>query len=83
MLTRSLLSLVALLSVCFASPGREYDRNPFAAALQARQSGGSAESPLRIDLGYEIYEGYLDSTSNLNTWKGYEALTVYSPEGSY
>jgi hypothetical protein len=72
MLTRAMLPLVALLSVCFARPGREYNRHPFAAALQARQSGDSAESPLRIDLGYEIYEGYLNSTSNLNTWNGYE-----------
>lgn len=83
MFTRTLLPLVALLSECFARPGREYNRHPFATALQARQNGGSAESPLRIDLGYEIYDGYLNTTSNLNTWKGYETLTVCSLGDSY
>jgi hypothetical protein len=27
-------------------------------------------SALRIDLGYEIYDGFVDSQSGLHTWKG-------------
>lgn len=73
MLTSVLLPLVALLWLCSAKSGSEYNRRPFAAALQARQNGGSTASPLRVDLGYEIYDGYLNSTSGLNTWRGYEA----------
>lgn len=27
-------------------------------------------SSLQVDLGYEIYQGYANATSNLNIWKG-------------
>lgn len=72
MLTSSaLLALVVFWTVCLAVPGRERQNgSPFARVLAARQSDGSADSSLRIDLGYGVYEGYLNSTSNLKTWKG-------------
>ncbi|KAF2814090.1 carboxylesterase type B [Mytilinidion resinicola] len=35
-----------------------------------RQAGQNATNPLRVDLGYEIYEGVANSTTGLNTFKG-------------
>lgn len=70
-----LLALVALWSVCFARPGREHSRSPLTKVLEARQTNGSTASSLQVDLGYGIYEGYLNSTTNLNNWRGYESST--------
>ncbi|KAF2500211.1 carboxylesterase type B [Lophium mytilinum] len=41
-------------------------------AFQAfkRQAGQNATNPLRVDLGYEVYEGVSNSTTGLNTFKG-------------
>lgn len=35
-----------------------------------KQNSSSNSSALRVDLGYEIYDGYVDSQTGLNTWKG-------------
>ncbi|KAK5168275.1 uncharacterized protein LTR77_006844 [Saxophila tyrrhenica] len=35
-----------------------------------RQANSSSSANLQVDLGYEVYEGYHNSTSDLNSWKG-------------
>lgn len=42
---------------------------PFNAIWSKRQS--SNNSPLTVDLGYEVYEGVSNATTKLNTFKGY------------
>ena len=65
MIMSRLLLLNAILAlVSFTLAG------PFDAALRSRQSTGGSSSNLTVDLGYEIYQGYLNSTSGLNIWKG-------------
>lgn len=70
MLLHALIYVLALLSACDARPRREYNSHPFASALQARQSEGTANSSLQVDLGYAIYEGSFNSTTGLNNWQG-------------
>ena len=41
---------------------------PFRPALRQRQAGGG--SSLRVDLGYELYEGVANSSTGLHTWRG-------------
>lgn len=66
-----LTPLLLFLSACAARPGYEHNNKPFAAAIQARQTGGnSSSSSLQVDLGYEIYQGTSNSTSGLNVWRG-------------
>lgn len=48
---------------------RNGHRQPFAQALHA--STADNNSPLQIDLGYEIYQGYSNASTGLNVWKGY------------
>lgn len=31
-------------------------------------------SSLTVDLGYEVYEGFANTTTNINNWLGYVAL---------
>ena len=62
----------ALLLCLQAVFGLAYDSKPYAAAVQARQaSNGSNSSKPMVDLGYEIYQGYSNSTSGLNIFRGY------------
>ena len=61
------LILLSTASRCVARPS-PYNPQPF--AVHARQDSGTSSSNLTIDLGYEIYEGYLNDTSGLNIWKG-------------
>ncbi len=63
------LTLLGIASRCVARPS-SYNPTPFATSLHARQDADTSSSNLTIDLGYEIYEGYLNETSGLNTWKG-------------
>ena len=39
-------------------------------AFGKRQSPGLSPSNVTVDLGYEVYQGYYDSSSGLNSWKG-------------
>jgi hypothetical protein len=41
---------------------------PFKHALSARQDSG--QDPLTVDLGYGVYQGYANASTNINTWKG-------------
>ena len=45
--------------------------DPFASALQQRQASSGDNSSTRVDLGYEVYNGFTNSTSKLNIWQGY------------
>jgi hypothetical protein len=69
MLVANLFQTVFVLLACEALTGQAYNPRPYLKALEARQSGSSA-SPLRVDLGYEIYEGTSNGTSKLNIWRG-------------
>lgn len=41
---------------------------PFREALESRQA--SISDALQVDLGYGIYQGYSNSSTGINTWKG-------------
>ena len=43
---------------------------PFASPFSKRQSSDLSLGNLTVDLGYEVYQGYYDSNSKLNSWKG-------------
>ena len=36
-----------------------------------RQANSTSSSSLQVDLGYEVYEGYHNTTSDINYWKGH------------
>ena len=70
MLSFTFTTVVGVLATLVQSgPGRSRTGN-FDAALRARQAGHSSASPLQVDLGYEIYEGYTNASSGLNVWQG-------------
>lgn len=43
-------------------------------SLQERQSTGTAPP---VDIGYGIYQGYYNDTSQLNIYKGYVVQRIY------
>ena len=61
-------SLLALTSLALAAPLEPHSR-PFDHAFSKRQAN-STSSSLQVDLGYEVYEGYHNSTADINYWKG-------------
>ncbi|EXJ90227.1 carboxylesterase 2 [Capronia coronata CBS 617.96] len=65
-----LFPIALILGTCAARPKLEYNPVPFTAALQARQSTQNSSTSLRIDLGYDVYEGIANRTSRLNIWRG-------------
>ncbi|EXJ80631.1 hypothetical protein A1O3_06915 [Capronia epimyces CBS 606.96] len=65
-----LFSFTLILAGCAALPVQEDNPQPFEGTLQARESRGNFSSSLRVDLGYEIYEGISNSTSGLSIWRG-------------
>lgn len=66
----SLLTLSVLLLVTTTSARHVYQTNPFPGQVYPRQEMSSNGSSLQVDLGYEVYEGYHNATSDLNTWLG-------------
>lgn len=60
--------LLALARSVFAAPPSPHSK-PFEHAYLKRQTNSTSGS-LRVDLGYEIYEGFHNSTANINYWKG-------------
>jgi len=48
----------------------------FDSVKQKRQTSNAGDSAQVVDLGYEIYEGYTDTITGLNTWKGYVNLKM-------
>lgn len=63
-----LSSWISLLAFSGAALSSAVPRDqPFKSALQRRQQSGNS---LRVDLGYEIYEGTSNATTGLNVWKG-------------
>ena len=68
MLTLS-VAITTVLLLLGVAEGKHIRSGAYNAALRARQASNSSSS-LQIDLGYEIYQGYANSTSNLNIWKG-------------
>jgi carboxylesterase type B len=54
--------------------------NPYTRFLDSPDEPGYNTGSLTVDLGYEIYEGRLNTTTNLNTWLGIRYAA--SPTGS-
>jgi hypothetical protein len=48
---------------------------PFKHALNARQDSG--QDPLTVDLGYGMYQGYANASTNITTWKGCAAFQSF------
>lgn len=70
----TMLAPTVFLTLCSAlfaaaTPPR-YRPKPFSAVKEKRQSSMGSMSGLQVDLGYEIYQGIHNTTTNLNTWKG-------------
>jgi carboxylesterase type B len=63
---KCLFSIALIASVALATP---YHPRPFDSLYNKRQVSTNSSS-LQVDLGYTIYEGYSNSTSGLNIWKG-------------
>lgn len=59
-------------AVAAAAPS--YSALPFAAVVEKRQSQ-TVNGSLQIDLGYAVYQGVANTTTGLNTWKGYDGRT--------
>jgi hypothetical protein len=57
-----------------ARPGGDYDFKPYEAVLHARRNKVTSASSLQVDLGYEVYEGYVDNGTGLSNWNGYVQL---------
>ncbi|KIW70149.1 hypothetical protein PV04_02449 [Phialophora macrospora] len=67
------MQLFALAVVCLLARGLahpQYNPQPYPVALGRRQVSGGSSSPLQVDLGYEVYQGYNNATTGLNLWKG-------------
>lgn len=64
----SIFALLASASLISAAPPSPHSR-PFDHIYQKRQSNGTS-SNLQIDLGYEVYEGVYNSTTDINYWLG-------------
>lgn len=70
--TSSAIAAVLLGSSALAAPPSPHS-NPFkniARQATAKRQATSNSSSLRVDLGYEIYEGYHNATANIDVWKG-------------
>ncbi|KAH8662901.1 carboxylesterase type B [Tricladium varicosporioides] len=63
-----LVASISLLPLTSATPSL-FNPNPFNEALSKRQSSNIA-NPLKVDLGYSIYEGISNSSTKLNIFKG-------------
>lgn len=68
-----LLSILASLSAVLARPSL-HNTSPYADVLQARQASPSYDNQTSsgptVDLGYAIYQGVANATTNLNVFKG-------------
>lgn len=67
-----LSGLLAFAALVAAKP-TPYEPRPYSGFVQARQDYGSQTnnaSSLEVDLGYSVYRGYANSTSNVNVWRG-------------
>jgi len=63
----SILAAAAFLSFGLSTP---FNPRPFSEVLQKRQYSTNATSPLQVDLGYSVYEGFNNNTTGLNLWQG-------------
>jgi len=58
---------VALAATVSAAP---FSNGPFDSAFSKRQSPDVSSTNLTVDLGYEVYQGYWNSESGINSWQG-------------
>jgi len=64
----SIFNIIIFAAVDAAGPQR-YDARPFAKALRPRQASTSATG-LEVDLGYSVYRGTANASTNLNVFQG-------------
>jgi len=70
----SILSILVVAVGVTARPQR-YDAQPFAKALRARQAQTNTTG-LEVDLGYAVYQGTANSSTNLNVFKGWVKVVI-------
>ena len=63
-----IISVLFLACHALARP-QPFDAQPFAKVVKARQAPTNATG-LEVDLGYAIYQGTANSSTNVNTFKG-------------
>lgn len=63
-----LLSPLLLAALAIAVP-QAYQSQPFAKVVRARQASTNGTG-LEVDLGYAIYQGVANASTNLNVFKG-------------
>jgi len=63
-----ILSIAILTASAVARPP-QLDPQPFAKVLKARQAPTNVTG-LEVDLGYAVYQGSANSTTNLNVFRG-------------
>ena len=69
-----LLAIIFALAVSISAiPQSTY--GPRTAALGKRQNSENGFSSHVVDLGYEQYQGMVDASTGLKTWKGYVYLS--------
>lgn len=61
-----LATLLALGSCGYSRPRQDAYKNAY--RFEKRATGNSTS--LQVDLGYSVYNGYSNTTSGLNIWKG-------------
>lgn len=47
-----------------------------ASATAVRQETTNPKASLSVDLGYSVYRGVKNTTSGINSWKGYVTLSI-------
>lgn len=72
-----LFSLLLLAVTALAVP-QPYQSQPFAKVVRARQAPTNGTG-LEVDLGYSIYQGTPNASTNLNVFKGYCAKPARLP----
>lgn len=63
-----IFSVLSLACLAVARP-QQFDSQPFAKVVKARQAPTNTTG-LVVDLGYAIYQGTTNSTTNVNTFRG-------------
>ena len=71
----SALSILIIAAGVAARPQR-YDAQPFAKAFGARQAPTNTTG-LEVDLGYAVYQGTSNSSTNLNVFRGWVKVAIY------
>lgn len=70
-----MLSVLLLTSTVLAIP-QPYQPRPFAKVIKAQQAPNNGTG-LEVDLGYAIYQGTANATTNVNVFQGYAIMALF------